>query len=516
MKFKFKLKSLNKIQKADLSITIVLLIGIIIVINFFSYQIFHRFDLTQGKIYSISTASKKTVGKLDDVVTVKAYFSSNLPSQFIPIRQEVSDLLNEYQAYANGKVKVEFIDPGDNEEMKRDLYMKGIPQLTFQVYEKDQAQTVNGYMGLAISYGDKDEVIPVIKQDASDLEYQITTAIKKVTAKEIATIGFVTSNGTVNPSSEAKTVYAALQELYKVEQVELSKEEIPNEIKTLIIFGPKAAFTEDQFKTINAFLARGGSLLVLMDGVTVSQNLTAQPNSTNLDKLLAKYGIIINKDLIADVRSGLASFSQGYMTFAVEYPYWLKITNDGFDKNNSTVSSLENVIMPWTSSLTIDDSKLSRSSMTALAFTTNKAWQVKDDFNLNPSVVSPGSNVNSYNVAMTINGAINNAYPETGGEKQFNSRITVVGDSDFATDNFINGNADNGKMFLNLVDGLSLDQDLINIRSKNISSRPIKELSEGTKNTIRYLNIFGITIIVIVFGLARYYLRRKSKFIDEI
>lgn len=514
---KFKFKSLKKIQKTDLSITIVLLIGIIAVVNFFSYQIFHRFDLTQGKIYSISAASKKTVGNLDDVVSIKAYFSSNLPSQFLSVRQEVSDLLKEYQAYSNGKIRVEFIDPGDDDEMKTELYMKGIPQLTFQVYAKDQIQTVNGYMGLAISYGDKTEVIPAIGQDTSDLEYQVTTAIKKATAKEIATIGYVTSNKTADSTSEIKAVYEAMGELYKIEQVSLDKKEIPSEIKTLIIFSPKESFTDDQFKTINKFLARGGSLFVLMDGVTINQSLSAQVNSTNLDKILAKYGINFNKDLIADTRNGLASFSQGYMTFAVNYPYWLRITSDGFNNNNSTVSSLENVIMPWASSITIDESKLSKENVTNLIFTTDKAWETKDNFNLAPAAVSAGSKTGTYNIAVTVNGLVNNAYPEDGGEKQFNARITVVGDSDFATDSFVGGNSDNATLFLNLVDGLSLDQDLINIRSKNISTRPIKtDLSEGTKAAIRYLNVFGITAIVIAFGLARYYLRRKSKFIDEI
>lgn len=85
MNFKFKLKT-GKIKKLDLSIAILLIIGIAAVINFLSYQIFTRLDLTQGKIYSISAASKNAVGNLDDVVNIKAYFSSNLPSQVLPVR----------------------------------------------------------------------------------------------------------------------------------------------------------------------------------------------------------------------------------------------------------------------------------------------------------------------------------------------------------------------------------------------------------------------------------------------
>src|SRR3989339_853161 len=161
----------KKIKKTDLSITIILFIGIIAVLNFFAYQIFYRWDLTQNKIYSISKVSKKTVGELDDIVNIKAYFSDNLPGQVLNLKQEVADILDEYAAFSNGKIKVEFIAPDSDEETQKELYAAGIPQLTFQVYEKDQVQLVNGYMGIAISHGDKTEAIPAIKENTSDLEY---------------------------------------------------------------------------------------------------------------------------------------------------------------------------------------------------------------------------------------------------------------------------------------------------------------------------------------------------------
>ena len=160
----------KKINKADTSITALFLIGIIIAVNFLSYQLFFRWDLTQNKVYSISKVSKNTVGKLDDIVNVKAYFSENLPGQLFSLRQEVEDILDEYQNYSNGKIKIEYIDPNDDEETQRELYMIGIPQLTFETYEKDKRELVNGYMGIAISYGDNTEVIPAVKQNTSDLE----------------------------------------------------------------------------------------------------------------------------------------------------------------------------------------------------------------------------------------------------------------------------------------------------------------------------------------------------------
>lgn len=513
---KLKLNSTKKIKKAGLSLTILLIIGILAVINFLSYQIFYRFDLTQGKIYSLSPSSKKIAGNLEDIVNIKAYFSNNLPNQFVSTRREVADVLNEYKAYSNGKISIEFIDPGEDEEMKNELYMKGIPQLTFQVIEKDKAQTLNGYMGVAINYGDKTEIIPVVKQGAGDLEYQLTTAIKKVTAKNDIAVGYVTSNGTMDQSKEIKTGLQALRELYNVKELNLSDNEIPSDIKTLIIAGPKEQFSEHELKSINSFLSRGGSLLVMMDGVNVNQNMQAEVNKTNLDKLLEKYGIKINKNLIADTRNGLASFSQGYMTFSVNYPYWPKITKEGFNNNCNIVSSLEGAILPWASSIEIDGSKIDKNIATALVFTTNQAWESKDNFNISPSIMNANSsNKNEYNLAVELNGMINNAYPDEKNLK-FNGRIIIIGDSDFISDNFSINNPDNMNLFLNSVDSLSLGDDLINIRAKNIISRPIKNLSDGARAAIRYVNIFGVTAVVIVFGLTRYYLRRRSKFVDQL
>jgi len=86
MKFKKLLKN------SDFGIAVIIIIGILVVVNFFSYQIFYRWDLTDNKDYSISKASKKTVQNLDDIVNVKVYFSRNLPSQYITLEQEVGDI----------------------------------------------------------------------------------------------------------------------------------------------------------------------------------------------------------------------------------------------------------------------------------------------------------------------------------------------------------------------------------------------------------------------------------------
>lgn len=509
--------NINKklITKANLGITAIIIVGILAVINFFSYQIFYRWDLTQNKDYSISRVSKGAVSKLDDIVNIKVYFSKELPPEIVTLPQEVGDILDEYANYSNGKIRVEFIDPTDDEELGSKLMMLGIPQLQFNIFEKDKAQIIKGYLGMAIQYGDKSEVIPVI-QDTRNLEYQITLAIKKVTTDEMATVGLVTSNGTASLENEIAVAYRALQELYQVSQVDLSTSgEVPADINTLVIIGPEEPFEEGHLKALDAFLMRGGSLLILVDGVKVEQGLFAIKNEVGLNSLLESYGIKLNHNLVLDISSGIASFSQGFMTYSTNYPFWPKIVKEGFDQENVAVAKLESLVLPWVSSVEILTDKINEiNQVSYLARTTNRAWLQEENFNLNPQqipMLSSGSS--QFTVAASIFGSFNSYF---GDNNTDSGRLIVVGDSDFINDDFARGNLNNLIFFQNLVDSLSLDEDLINIRSKGISDRPIKELTDGKKAAIRYINIFGLTIVVVLFGMIRYYMRRKSRFVDEL
>ena len=509
--------SFNKklINKTNLGITVLIIIGILAVINFFSYQIFHRWDLTQNKDYSISKVSKRAVSELDDVVNIKVYFSKNLPSQYITLHQEVEDILDEYVNYSNNKIRVEFIDPAEDDDLAQKLMMMGIPELQFNVFEKDKMEIVRGYLGMAIQYGDKNEIIPVV-QDTWNLEYQVTLAIKKVISEEMAVIGFVTSNGTANLENEIGAAYKLLQELYQVRQVDLSTvEQVPSDISALIIVGPKEQFEEEQLKAIDAFVMQGGSLLILADGVKVEEGMMANVNNVGLAGLLENYGIKLNHNLVLDVSNSVASFTQGFFTFSTNYPFWPKIAKDGFDQENVAVAKLESLVLPWASSLEILTDKINENNKVSyLVRTTDKAWSQDNNFNLNPQqTFAPSNGQRQLTLAVSVFGEFNSAFDDS---KTGTSRLIVVGDSDFVKDSFARNNSNNLIFFQNLVDSLSLDEDLINIRSKGITDRPIKELSDGGKSAVRYLNIFGLTVVVVLFGMLRYYMRRRSRFMDEL
>ena len=507
------MKILKYLKKADLWLTIIIVIGILLVVNFFSYHLSSRWDLTQNKDFSLSAASISTAKKLDDLVNIKVYFSQNLPSQYASLKQEVGDMLDEYVNYSGNKIKVQFIDPSTLSDSDNEMRALGIPALQFNVLEKDKYQIVKGYLGMIIQYGDKKEVIPVV-DSTNDLEYQITMAIKKATSQHMPVVGYLTSNGTLDHSSDISAAYKKIQEVYEVQDVDLKdNSDIPSNINTLIIAGPKTAFSDSQLKAIDAFLMRGGSIMFLVDQVQIGNGLTASINDSKLNNLLEKYGVKVNNDLVLDVSSGMAAFSSGYVTFTTNYPFWPKVTKDYFDQNNPSVAKLQALVLPWTSSLDVSTGKIDKSDQISyLAKSTNRAWSETGNFNLSPQQNFAPDNTGQKNLAISIFGKFKSAYTD---QSTNSGRIVVVGDSRFLQNNTVQQYSDNLIFFQNLVDSLSLDNDLISIRSKGVSERPVKDLSDTQKAVMKFVNILLVTIVVILFGLIRYFLRRRSRKTDN-
>jgi len=503
----------NFFKKTNLGLTIIIVIGILIVVNFFSYNIFYRFDLTQNKDYSLSKASKSAAADLKDIVSVKAYFSADLPSQFLNLRQEVGDILDEYASYSGGKIKVEFIDPKDDQATAQELYSAGIPQLQFNALEKDKYQVINGYLGMLIKYGEKSQAIPVI-ENTKDLEYQITSAIKKLTNSDIASIGFWQGNGAADATQEVGAAYKKLGEIYNVSLVNYATDKkIADDLDTLIIIGPKEKFNDDELKAIDAFLMGGGSLVILADGVNVEQGLLANKNDIGLNKILESYGVKLNQNLALDVNNGLASFSQGFVTFSTNYPYWPKVIKSGFDQNNPAVGRLESLILPWVSTIDVKLDKVKDMAVSYLALTSDRAMAVSDNFKLQPQAQISGEVRGKFNLAVGLTGKFSSPFNKTNSKP---GHLILVGDSDFIRDNFLQNYPDNLVFFQNVIDSLSLGGDLISIRSKGVTERPVKEISESVKTTVRYANIFGLTVVVVLFGVIRYFLRRKTRFEDGL
>ena len=93
-----------------------LLVGLIL-LNLISRDNFYRFDLTDNKKFSLSPSSKTIVSKLDDRLTIKVYFSDDLPSELGNTRRFLQDILEEYQALSD-EVSCFFHAPESDSELE--------------------------------------------------------------------------------------------------------------------------------------------------------------------------------------------------------------------------------------------------------------------------------------------------------------------------------------------------------------------------------------------------------------
>jgi len=170
------------ISKKSIITNLVIFVAILILVNLVSLSIFTRIDLSKGKVYSLSKASKQVAKNLEDRLVIKAYFSKNLPGEYADARRYTEDLLAEYQAYSKGRLRFEFLDPSDEDGLKEEAGKNQIYPVQMRVVENDKLEIREVYLGLAFLFQDKTESIPLV-QNTRGLEYDITKLIKKITAQ---------------------------------------------------------------------------------------------------------------------------------------------------------------------------------------------------------------------------------------------------------------------------------------------------------------------------------------------
>ncbi|OEU84765.1 MAG: hypothetical protein BA865_13565 [Desulfobacterales bacterium S5133MH4] len=169
---------------------------VIVLINVAGITLFFRVDLTGNRIYSISKASQQVVSTLSEPLTINVFFTKNLPPPYNNTERYLHDLLEEYAIYANRNFNYRFYDvspeEGDISEKTRAnqelANSYGIYPVQIQAIEKDEVKFQKAYMGLVLIHGDIIERIPTITS-TDGLEYELTTAIRKLNNKVSALLG---------------------------------------------------------------------------------------------------------------------------------------------------------------------------------------------------------------------------------------------------------------------------------------------------------------------------------------
>jgi ABC-type uncharacterized transport system involved in gliding motility auxiliary subunit len=388
-------------------------------------------------------------------------------------------------------------------------------------------------LGLAVSYGGKHESIPFV-QNVNDLEYQLTSFIKELTAENKPKVGFVSGHGEKALASDYTILQKELAKQFEIVPVAVAGAEpaasskdtttanktksatstpapvksfsIPTGLKVLVIAGPTQDFSDEEKKAVADFIANGGSVFFMIDGTTISpENMSVAVNEKSLaDFVKEQTGVEVGKDLVYDLKSNQAvGFGgAGQSRVVLPYPFWIQAVKD---KNSLPIASkLENILLPWGSSLTADIGIIDGKGWDAVDLFSSSAYAGTQSaqFNITPNQKFSQSGLGQKVLALAL-------APKTGDKNQ--SHVIVVGSSNFISDQFLQNGQANLSFALDAFSWLGQESSLGNIKIKNLDERKLVFDNSEDPNLIKFGNLAFVFLAVSGYGTLRLWRRKKRK-----
>ncbi len=478
------------------AVTILLLAGILLLVNVLSQRFFLRLDLTEGKQYTLSQATRDILKNLENPVTVTAYFSEDLPPDLENIKQDFQEMLLEYRNTSKNMVDYQFTDPGVSEEKEQEAAQAGIRPVMINTRDKDQSKQQKAFLGAIIKMGEQTDVIPLVVS-GTGMEYSLSTGIKKMAVTNKPTIGILQGNG--GPTlQDLGQVYQSLSILYNIEPISLATTPDLSTYKAIAVVAPTDSFPPDQLAKLDTYLNGGGNIFLAINRVNGDlQTQSGDVVNTGLETWLQSKGITVEPSFLLDAQCGSVTVQQQQGFFMintpVQFPYLPLISKF---PDHPITKGLEQVILPFASPVTYSGS----GTWTPILQSSAQAASSPAPTSLN--VVGKQWTAADFQQSnITIGGVLEGAGA---------GKLIVFGDGDFpVTGQQGRGQGeDNINLMVNSIDWLSDDTGLIELRTKGVATRPIKEEylgdeNAGTRNMLKYLN-FGLPLLlVILYGFFR-------------
>ena len=343
----------------------------LIVINIASDFLFHRFDLTADKRYTLSETTKTILNNISEPLFIDEYLEGNFPPELRKLQTETKQLLEEFQAQ-NKNIHFVFVDPLADEnvavQMAEQLFANGMKPINITVNDKGKQSQEMIFPWAVATQGDNNSKIQLLKNamaastedkvasSVQHLEYAITEAIYKVSSEKSKKIAIIKGIG------EPDDIYIAdflrtVKDSYFIapftlDSVAMNPEKTLNDLKgydLAVITKPTQPFTDEQIQVLDQFVMNGGKSIWLLDQVHAemdslynkSGEMLVMPKDQSLGAMLFKYGVRINPDLVKDEMGSpikLAIGQQGsetvYETFNWKFaPYSVSFSTHPIVKN---------------------------------------------------------------------------------------------------------------------------------------------------------------------------------------
>ncbi|HUH97631.1 MAG TPA: GldG family protein [Anaerolineales bacterium] len=440
-------------------------LGILFVINMLTFQNPKPLaDLTEDKQNTLAPQTLQALAALPGNVNAIGFFSSQTPSD------TARQLLAKYKTAGKGKFDYSFIDPNANPTLARQYGITGDGKIAL-------------VMGKAFQVA------------SSADETTIDQALILLISPQTRVIYFLTGHGEADINGSDNTAMTQARTMlenksYTVKTLNLATtNSIPSDAKAIVIPGPKDPLLDQEVSLLKAYVAKGGSLVVMEDPAPLT-NIASKPDPL-ANYMSSEWGIGLDNDIIID------SISTNYFqAIATNYSSTSPIT-----QHLTTFT-----VMPQARSLTVSQTPpqgltLLGIMQTAQPSQQSVSWGKKDfSFMQNPNSVP------TYDQSTDIPGPLTLA--ASGENPTTHARVVVFGTSQFADDQYFSLYA-NSDVFVNSVDWAANQNNLINITPRTPITRTFNPPSGPALVAILLGAVFVIPGLVIGAGIFAWLERRR-------
>jgi len=454
--------------------SVLVVLGILVAINYLSTKYNKRWDLTAARQFSLSDQSKKVLQDLKEPVRIRVFARSE---EF----QRFRDRLDEY-TYHSKQVTTEYIDPEKRPGIAQQYGVTALGTVVFDYKGRTEKVT-------------------------SEAEQELTNGLIKVIQGRQPKVYFTQGHGEKDTTSADRGGFngiggALASDNFVVDKIVLAQvTEVPADADVLVIAGPRTDFLGPEIDLLKAYLARGGKLFVMLDPVLKAD----QPQPAGLQSLLKDWAVEAGNDVVLDV-SGMGRLigTDESVPVAATYPAH-PITQDF---NLLTAYPLARSMSP------VEGGVNGRNAQ-KLIETGPRSWAETDLKSLSggqPAKMDDTDKKGPVSLGVAVSGPATNApapkEPPKPGEtpKQVEARIVAIGDADFAS-NAALGVQGNRDLFLNIVNWLAQQENLISIRAKDPEDRRIT-LTADQERRIFYLTVLIVPGLILLAGVQTWWRRR--------
>jgi gliding motility-associatede transport system auxiliary component len=443
---------------ANTAILTVAVIAILVVANYFGSQYHKSFDLTANQLYTLSPQTQKIVRNLKEDVNIVHFAKTS--------NQQLDDLLNEYRDLSH-RIKFQEVDPDQKPALARQ-------------YGATQMGEVD------IASGPRTQHLEP-PADGGFTEESITSAILKVTSSQVKTVCFVTGHGEKSISDSGPHGYSEAdaglkRENYETKTINLVQSNgVPSDCSAVVVAGPSQAYFPQETSILTNYLDNGGKALIELDPVT---DKGQQP--AGLDSLLQAWNLKLGDNIVIDASGMGRLFGAG-----PEIPLVVDYGNSPITKTLQRTMTF----FPLARTVSIADSSKPVPQAVELLKTSPRSFttpKLASEVSYNPKTDSMGP------LSLGV------AASKKVGTKT--ARLVAIGNSNFASNEAF-GQSSNGDLFLNSVDWLTADQNLISIRPKSPTNRSIN-LTLSDQKILGWADIFALPGAVLIVGIAIWWKRR--------